>query len=67
MSGNKNATDCLSVAFVGVAGLTSAILLGGKLKEKAFYSLRSLKGFVFHSLLQASLQRSEKQSPFSFR
>jgi hypothetical protein len=57
----------LSFTFVGVAGLLSAILRGRKLKEKAFYSLRSFKGFVFHSHMQASLQRSEKQNPFSFR
>ncbi len=32
-------------------------------KEKILHSLRSLAGFVFLSLMQASLQRSEKKMP----
>jgi hypothetical protein len=42
-------------------------LLESDSKEKAFYSLRSIKGFVFLLLMQASLQCSEKQNPFIFR
>jgi hypothetical protein len=50
---------------VGVAGLPAVILGGGDSKEKALYFAALIKGFVFLSLMQTSLQRSEKQSPFS--
>jgi hypothetical protein len=42
-----------------IAGLSSMILVGVKLKEKALPRCAWLRAFFIQSLMQASLQRSE--------